>query len=110
MYILHAPNLSVANCITEGVLVRRARTGQFFWLLLIPTPVLGVDSTPRMGEWVGEMGQFGIISPRGLAPFRFGIWTGPFPIGDLDWLFSNWGEERPLSLPYCPPVTQCDAF
>ena len=25
------------------------------------------------------MGQFGMISPHGLAPFLLGIWTGPFP-------------------------------
>ena len=30
-----------------------ARARQLFGLLLIPTPVFGVDSTPRMGEWVG---------------------------------------------------------
>ena len=37
----------------EGALVRRARAGQLFGLLLIPTTVSGVDSTPRMGGWVG---------------------------------------------------------
>ena len=30
-----------------------ARAGHLFGLLLIPTPVLGLHSTPRMGEWVG---------------------------------------------------------
>ena len=37
----------------EGALVCRARAGQLFGLLLIPTPIFGVDSTPRMGEWEG---------------------------------------------------------
>ena len=63
----------------EGVLVRRARARQLFGLLLIPSPAFGVDSTPRMGEWGGGMRRFGMISPHGLAPFRLGIWTGPFP-------------------------------
>ena len=36
-----------------------------------------------------------MISPHGLAPFRLGIWTGPFPIWDMD---------QSLSLTYCPPV------
>ena len=89
--------------VTEGALVRTARAGQLFRLLLIPTPVLGVDSTPRMGEWVGGWvgGWDGAIWDDfssctcpfpvgdmfralsnwgyGLAPFRLGIWTGPFP-------------------------------
>ena len=56
---------------------------QLFGLLLIPTPNFWVDSTPWMGGlvggWVGGMGQLGMISPCGLAPFRLGIWTGPFP-------------------------------
>ena len=34
--------------------MRRAHAEQLFGLLLIRTPVLGVDSTPRMGEWVGS--------------------------------------------------------
>ena len=42
-----------------------------------------------------------MISPRGLvtlsswgyglAPFQLGIWTGPFPVGDVDWPLSGWG-------------------
>ena len=36
-----------------------------------------------------------MIFPDGLASFRLGIWTGPFPVGDMDW---------PLSL------AQSDAF
>ena len=68
-----------------------------------------VDSTPRMGEWVGGMGRFGMISPHGFAPFRLGIWTGPFPIGDMDWPLSNWGYGPALSLTCCP-LTECYAF
>ena len=26
-----------------------------------------------------------------MCPFRLGIWTGPFPIGDMDWPLSNLG-------------------
>ena len=26
-----------------------------------------------------------------MAPFMLGIWTGPFPIGDMDWPLSSWG-------------------
>ena len=33
--------------------MRMARTGHFFGFLQIPTPVFGVDSTPRVSEWVG---------------------------------------------------------
>ena len=25
-----------------------------------------------------------------MARFRLGIWTGPFPVGDMDWPLSNW--------------------
>ena len=32
---------------------RKARAGQLFGLLLIPTPVFGVDSTPWISDWVG---------------------------------------------------------
>ena len=31
-----------------------------------------------VGGWVG-WGQFGMISPRGLAPFQLRMWNGPFP-------------------------------
>ena len=27
----------------------------------------------------------------GPAPFRLGIWTGPFSVGDMDWPLSSWG-------------------
>ena len=70
--------------------MRRARAGQLFGLLLIPTPVFGVDSTPRMGEWVD--GWDGAIWDAFSFPFRFGIWTGTFP-----------------SL-IVPQFAQCDAF
>ena len=50
---------------------------------------------------MGGMGQFGMIPPRGLAPFRLEILTGPFLVGDMD---------RPLSLTYCPQFTRCDVF
>ena len=73
--------------------------GQLFGLLLIPTPVFGVDSTPgmveSMGGWdgairddfslwtcpfpVGDMDPPHSSRGYGLAPFRLGIWTGPFP-------------------------------
>ena len=36
----------------------------------------------------------------GPAPFELGIWTGPFPVGDMD---------GPFSLTYCPPFAQSDA-
>ena len=26
------------------------------------------------------------------APFELGIWAGPFPIGDMDWPLSSWGN------------------
>ena len=26
-----------------------------------------------------------------MAPFQLGIWTGPFPVGDMDWPLSGWG-------------------
>ena len=38
-----------------------------------------------VGGWVGGMGQFGMISPHGLAPFLV------------------WDMDRPLSLTCCPP-------
>ena len=83
--------------------MRRVRAGQLFGLLLIPTPVVGVDSTPCVcgSAWLDGMGQFGMISPHGLAPFWLGTWTGPFPVVDMDW---------PVSLTYCPLVPQSDAF
>ena len=37
-----------------------------------------------MGGWVSEMGWPGVTSPHGLAPFPLGIWTGPFPVWDMD--------------------------
>ena len=43
----------------EGPLLCRVHAGQLFGLLLIPTPVFGVDSTPQMGGWVG--GWDGVI-------------------------------------------------
>ena len=64
-----------------------AHAGQLFGLLLIPTLVFGVDSTPRMGEWVG--GWDGAIWDDSSS------WTCPFPIWDMD---------RPLSLTYGPLV------
>ena len=27
----------------------------------------------------------------GPAPFRLGIWTGPFSVGDMDWPLFGWG-------------------
>ena len=63
----------------EGASVHRECARQFFGLLLIPTLVFGVHSTPRKGGWVGGMGRFGIISPHGLALFGLGIWASPFP-------------------------------
>ena len=57
----------------EGVLVHRAHAGHFLGLLLICTPAFGADSTPRLAEWVGAgVRPFGMSSPHGLAPFRFG--------------------------------------
>ena len=70
----------------------RARIG----LHLIPTPVFGVDSPPRMGGWLG--GWDGAIwddFSSWTCPFLVRIWIGPFPVGDID---------RPLSLTCCPPV------
>ena len=32
----------------------------------------------------------------GLAPFQMGIWTGPFLVGDTDWLLSRWGYGSAL--------------
>ena len=65
--------------------MRRAHAGQLFGLLPIPTPVLGVDSTPRVREWM--CGWDGAIWDD------FSTWTCPFPVGDMDW---------PLSLTCCP--------
>ena len=78
---------SVTGCSLEGALVRRARAGQLFVLLLIPALAFGVDSTPRMGEWVD--GWDAAIWDD------FSSGTCSFPVGDM---------ERPLSLTYCPPV------
>ena len=88
----------------------RARAGQLFGLLQIPTPVFGVDSTPWMGEWVGwwdvaiwddfsswtcpylvgDMDQPLSSWGYGLAPSWSGIWTSPFLVGDMDWPLSSW--------------------
>ena len=67
--------------------VRMACAGQLLGLFLIPTPVLGVDSTPRMGEWM--------VGCDGAIWDDFSSWTCPFPVWDVD---------RPLSLTYCPPI------
>ena len=56
--------------------MHKACVGHFFGLLLIPTSVLGVDSTPRMGEWVG--GWDGAIWDD------FSSWTWPLLVGDMD--------------------------
>ena len=56
---------------------------QLFGLNLIPTPVFGVDSTPRMGEWVG--GWDGVIWDD------FSSWTCHFSVGDIDRPLSGWG-------------------
>ena len=71
--------------------MRRACAGQLFGLLLIPTPVFGVDSTPRMGEWVG--GWDGAIWGD------FSSWTCPFPFGDMDWPISRW-DYGPAPFPH----------
>ena len=72
--------------------MRRAHTGQLFGLFLIPTPVFGwILPLGWVSGWVGGMGQFGMISPHGLIPFRLGIWTGTFLVGDMDRPFSSWG-------------------
>ena len=42
-----------------------------------------------------------MLSPRGLAPFPLGIWTGPFPIGGMD-PFPVGDMDRPLSLTQSP--------
>ena len=60
--------------------MRRACAGLF----LIPTPVFGVDSTPRMGGWDGAIWD------------DFSSWTCPFPVGDMD---------RPLSLNLLSPTS-----
>ena len=67
--------------------MRRARAGQLFGLLLVPTPVFGVNATPWMGEWVG--GRDGAIWDG------FSSWTCPFLV---------WDMGQPLSLTYCPRV------
>ena len=68
-----------------------ARTRQLFGLLLIPTLVFGVDSTPRMSECVG-----GWVGGReGAIWDDFSSWTCPFPVGDMDRPFSNWGYGLP---------------
>ena len=67
----------------EGAVVHRARAGQLFGLILIPIPVFGVDSTPRMGEWPGRgWGGDGAIWDD------FSSWTYPFSIGDMNWPLS----------------------
>ena len=64
--------------------MRRATFLGYFWFL----PLFSGWILPL--GWVSEggMGQFGMISPRGVTLFRLGIWTGPFPIGDM---LSSWG-------------------
>ena len=61
-----------------------ARVGQLFGLILIPTTVFGVDSTPRMGEltggWVG-WGNLGLCLLVDLPLSGWGYATAP----------SNWG-------------------
>ena len=63
--------------------MRRARVGQLFGLLPIPSLGFGVGSTPRMDEWVGGL--------DGAIWDDFSSWTCPFPAGDMDWPFSSWG-------------------
>ena len=98
-----------------------ACTGQLFGLLLIPIPVFGVDSTPRMGEWVG--GWNGAIRDdfsSWTCPFPLGDMDRPLPIGDMHWPLSSWGYgpapfqlgiwTGPFPSPIVPHITQCDAF
>ena len=76
--------------------------GLLFGLLLISTPVFGLDSTPRMVELVGGLYAASLlmglplcgISPRGLAPFQLGIWTSPIRVGD--WPLSGLGYGQAL--------------
>ena len=84
-------------------------------------PCFRVDSTPRMGEWVdGWDGEFGMISPHGLAPFRLGIWTGLLLDGKMDWPVSSWeyglaplwlgistGPFPSAIVPHFPPILMC---
>ena len=48
-----------------------------------------------MGGWVGGMVRLMDLPlcgwGYGPAPFRLGIWTGPFPVGDMDRPLANWG-------------------
>ena len=66
--------------------MRRERARQLFGQLPIPTPVFGVDSTPRMSGWDGAIWD------------DFSSWTCPFPVGDMD---------RPLSLTYWGRFARC---
>ena len=83
--------------------MRRAHTGQLFGLLLIPTPVFWVFSTPQMGGWDGAIWDdfsswtFPFLvgyMDRPLPTGGYGL-AGPFLVGDMD---------RPVSLTYCPLV------
>ena len=70
---------------------------QLFGVLLITTPAIGVDYTPRMvSGWVGGMPQFGMISTHGLAYFWLGIWTGPFPSPTVPQVVEtrDWGYQK----------------
>ena len=58
--------------------------GQLFVLNLIPARVLGVDSSRRMGEWVG--GGVGAIWDY------FSSCICPFLVGDMGRPLSNWGS------------------
>ena len=70
--------------------MRRARARQLFGLLLIPTPVFGVDSSPWMCGWDG-------------AIYDLSSWTCPFPVVDMDRPLSNWGYGlAPSGLGYGP--------
>ena len=73
--------------------MRRAHTGQLFGLLLIPTTVFGVESTPRTGEWVdgGWDGALWDNFSLWTCPFPVGDMDRPLPIGDMDWPLSSWG-------------------
>ena len=98
---------------------------------MIPNRVLGVDSTPLTGEWLGgwylaiflmdlrpsgwgyaiwtHMGQPLSIWGYALAPFRLGIWTSPFTVGDMDrpLSFSGYGLARfRLGITFCPSCPQ----
>ena len=42
-------------------------------------------------RFLGHFCYGALIHAFCMAPFRLGMWTGPFLIGDMDWLLSEWG-------------------